>query len=155
MNSHELHETVQALNDMLAMGELKGIGSIETSDFDTSAFIQVRTEQAVYRRAPGSDSEVMDAISKRFPGGRVQRLGLANGQDRRALHVDRARYQVDIGPVLLTLHYFVKHECVDYIGRASTGGKPKWWCGGCKKPVTTTKAREIGLLPKLVRKGAK
>lgn len=101
------------------------------------------------------DAEDVAEFANLFPGGKFQRMGLQHKGGKFSQPTDRARYIRTTGPVLVIFNYYVAHTCEAFSGRAETGGKPKWWCVSCKKPITTTKAREIGLLPKLVRKGTK
>ncbi|AYD81549.1 hypothetical protein HYP71_gp055 [Arthrobacter phage KBurrousTX] len=155
INSYEMHDVVERINDLLASGELTGIYSVETNGFPDSGFVTVRTEASIYRRDFTADQAAIDVITRAFPGGSVQRLHVAHRGSKLSLRADKARYSVDVGPVLLRFEYHVPHECQDFVGKASMGGTPKWWCNGCKRPVTTTAARSMGLLPPLVRKGAK
>lgn len=43
--------------------------------------------------------------------------------------------------------YTDAHECVEYVGYIDGHGKPQWRCRWCRKRMTVTAARALGLLP--------
>lgn len=64
--------------------------------------------------------------------------------------VDRVEVRARTEEGLVQLWGMGPHQCGDYQGEV-VGGRPRWRCGSCRKAVTITRARELGLLPKLAR----
>ncbi|QFG14856.1 hypothetical protein SEA_LYMARA_55 [Arthrobacter phage Lymara] len=157
MRRRDAHDAAGRIYDAMDDGKLKGIAIVRTGSNGSVEAWEGRTHLGGYTLEGGA-ADLLE-FQRMFPGGRVERMGLESKAGKWAPTTDRARYITNSGPdhgdVLVIFHYFVAHECLNFSGRAETGGKPKWWCVSCKKPVTTTKAREIGLLPKLQRKGTK
>ncbi|ANU79657.1 hypothetical protein SEA_CONBOY_54 [Arthrobacter phage Conboy] len=151
MRRRDAHDAAGRIYDAMDDGKLKGIAVVRTGSNGSVEAWEGHTHLGGYSLEEGA-ADLM-AMQELFPGGRVERMGLESKGSKWAPVTDRARY-ITHGPrdVLVIFHYFVAHECRNFAGRADFGGKPKWWCVSCKKPVTTTKAREIGLLPKLERK---
>jgi hypothetical protein len=96
---------------------------------------------------------VAAAFRERYPGGKadVSRTRATGGTKWHPL-ADRAEYRVSIEGVLVVLAYYVTHEHERYAGHIGTDGKPEWRCTGCRKRITVTESRRLGLLPPLVRK---
>jgi hypothetical protein len=59
---------------------------------------------------------------------------------------DRVDYRAATENGLIQIHAFAPHEHGDYRGEIRNG-QPRWICGGCRKPITKTAARKLGLLP--------
>ena len=60
--------------------------------------------------------------------------------------VDRVEVRARTEEGLIQLWGMGPHECGDYRG-AVLDGRPRWYCGRCRKAITVTRARELGLLP--------
>lgn len=59
---------------------------------------------------------------------------------------DRAEYRVDTPAGLIQFHHYAPHVHGSFRGEVRNG-KPAWICGGCRKRMTVTDARALGLLP--------
>lgn len=99
-------------------------------------------------------------IEKHFPGGEVQRRGYGVKKTKGSRtsfeeHHYRVNLREDFGkhdfylPRLEVWGIMLPHECRDFRGYAEDGKEPSWHCGagGCRKRITKTKARDLGLLP--------
>ncbi|ASX98725.1 hypothetical protein SEA_COLUCCI_55 [Arthrobacter phage Colucci] len=153
MSIREAYTCAGKIHDAIDDGTLKNVRVVEVR---SNGSVEAWTNwDGLSGGTLEKDAEDVAEIANLFPGGRFQRMGLQHKGGKFSKPTDRARYINNRGPVIVIFNYYVAHECRDFTGRADFGGKPKWWCVSCKKPVTTTRAREIGLLPKLARKGTK
>jgi hypothetical protein len=59
---------------------------------------------------------------------------------------DQVDYRAKTDAGLVQLFTFAPHEHGDFYGEVRNG-KPRWVCRGCRKPITKTEARRLGLLP--------
>ena len=59
---------------------------------------------------------------------------------------DRVDYRARVDGGLVQLFAFAPHVHGDYRGEVRNN-KPRWICTGCRKPITKTAARQLGLLP--------
>jgi hypothetical protein len=98
-------------------------------------------------------AEVLAAFTAVYPVGRHRawRHKASGGVQGRPL-VDQAEYQARVGGVLVTLHHYIPHVHEGYKGTVGQDGKPEWRCTGCRRRITITEARRLGLLPALERK---
>lgn len=100
---------------------------------------------------------------KHFPDGerRLHRRAAYRNSGRRHNKdwFDRWTYTVRAGRLWVTVYYSLPHECVSWRAnsddRRMTGWTPNdvpiWRCCGCGKPLSITRARELGLSPELVK----
>ncbi|AIZ01734.1 hypothetical protein ArV1_046 [Arthrobacter phage vB_ArtM-ArV1] len=153
MKQRDAHDAAGRIYDAMDDGKLKTITQISAGN---NGHVEAWVGNPALGYSLDKSGADLLAFMDLFPGGSINRMGLQSASRKGRPAIDRARYMTSTdsarGNVLVILHYYVAHQCEAFSGRAETGGKPKWWCVSCKKPVTTTKAREIGLLPKLNRK---
>lgn len=98
-------------------------------------------------------AEVLAAFIGHYPVGRHRKdSGQASGGTQGRPLVDRWVYQARVGGVLVSLTYYKLHAHENYKGTVGQDGKPEWRCTGCRRRITTTEARRLGLLPALERK---
>lgn len=84
-----------------------------------------------------------------FPGGEVRPGYCEYRGGRGHAAADRVEYRVDTPAGLIQFRYYAPHVHGSFRGEVRNG-KPAWICGGCRKRITTTDARALGLLPPLV-----
>lgn len=150
MRRRDAHDAAGRIYDAMDDGKLKGVTVVRTGSNGSVEAWEGHTHLGGYTLEGGAADLL--AMQELFPGGRLERMGLESKGSKWAPASDRARYITHHGDVLVIFHYYVAHECRSFAGRSDSLTTPKWWCVSCKKPITTTKAREIGLLPKLDRK---
>lgn len=80
------------------------------------------------------------------------RRRLYRNRHRRRPAVDIVESQFDLDGVLITISHIKLHEHGELYGEVLKDGKPRWLCRSCRKPITVTECRKLGLLPKLERK---
>lgn len=98
-------------------------------------------------------ADVLESFARHFPVGRHRKDGgrTSGGVQGRPL-VDRWEYQARVVGVLVSLAYYKPHVHESYTGHVGQDGKPEWRCTGCRRRITITEARRLGLLPALNRK---
>lgn len=79
-----------------------------------------------------------------FPGGEVRPGYCEYRGSRGHAAADRAEYRVDTPAGLIQFHHYAPHVHGSFRGEVRNG-KPAWICGGCRKRITTTDARALGL----------
>jgi hypothetical protein len=98
-------------------------------------------------------AEVLAGFIGHYPTGRhKQDSGRASGGTQGRPLVDRWEYQARVVGVLVSLTYYKHHVHENYTGHVGQDGKPEWRCNGCRRRITITEARRLGLLPALDRK---
>jgi gamma-glutamylcyclotransferase (GGCT)/AIG2-like uncharacterized protein YtfP len=105
-------------------------------------------------------------LLKHYPGGTEQRNVIGHVERRqirrraRSERFDQMEYRAllraeegrhDYTPTF-EMWTHVPHECASFRGWVDRDSKPHWTCFHCGKVTSITKARELGLLPPLVRK---
>jgi hypothetical protein len=98
-------------------------------------------------------AEVLEAFVGHFPVGRHRKdSGKASGGTQGRPLVDRWTYQARVVGILVDLVHYKPHVHENYTGHVGQDGKPEWRCNGCRRRITITEARRLGLLPALDRK---
>jgi hypothetical protein len=93
-------------------------------------------------------AEVLESFARHFPVGRHRKdSGRASGGTQGRPLVDRWAYQARVVGVLVSLTYYKLHVHENYTGHVGQDGKPEWRCTGCRRRITITEARRLGLLP--------
>lgn len=93
-----------------------------------------------------SSARGLDWFRGQFPDGRFIPGYCEFRGSRHHPPADRAEYRVETQAGLLQFHHYTAHVHGSFRGEVRNG-KPAWICGGCRKRMTTTDARALGLLP--------
>lgn len=81
-----------------------------------------------------------------FPGGLVRGAYCAYRGSRGRPPADRAEYVTETPGGLVTFVHYVPHSHGSFQGEVHNGA-PRWTCGGCRRRITVTESRVLGLLP--------
>lgn len=93
-----------------------------------------------------ASARALEWFRGQFPGGKVRPGYCEYRGSRHHPPADRADYRVDTPAGLIQFHHYTAHVHGSFRGEVRNG-KPAWICGGCRKRMTVTDARALGLLP--------
>ena len=133
------------------------LDAIERGDLPASTRVELSGRGYVVAQVPSfgpvdfpANNRALEYVQGVFPGGEVSRGHCATRWDRRTAPVDRMEYRVKAPDLTLVQFMFYAphiHQPHHWRGEVTRGGNPSWRCGACRKPITKTEARALGLLP--------
>jgi hypothetical protein len=148
-----IYAATRNLLDLMADGTLWPDTYLEV--ITASGVIDLNPPRGHMLREPDLErhASVLEAFAQHFPVGRHRKdSGTASGGTQGRPLVDRWVYQARVVGILVSLTYYKAHAHENYRGQVGQDGKPEWRCTGCRRRITTTEARRLGLLPQLDRK---
>ena len=143
------------------MGEINIVRAflfaIERGDLPASTRVELSGRGYILVRMPGSgpidfraNERAREYVQGILPGGEVTRNLCVTRWDRNTVPLDQMEYRVKAPDgTLVQFWYYSAHIHQDHHwrGEVTRGGTPSWRCGACRKPITKTEARALGLLP--------
>lgn len=133
------------------------LDAIERGDLPASTRVELSGRGYVLVVMPGfgpvdfgANERAGEYVRGLFPGGDVKRGHCAVRWDRKTRPVDQLDYHVKTPDgTLVQFWYYAPHihQPHHWRGEVTRGGTPSWRCGACRKPITKTEARALGLLP--------